>query len=134
MQPPCLQKIPRIADKRLVISLSKEYQFSVDDIHEIPMGVGITHFEFDTDVIKACSHLFQYNSNELLAKDLISAKVIPKSAINLSTKNALVIRFKSRKASLAFVQRLNMYLRPCKRYDRQREARRSQNLTAASST
>ena len=108
-----------------MFSLSKIPQFSAEDIHEIPDRIGMTHFEFDTDVISAYSHLFEYDSNELLAKDLISARVIPKSATNLSTKNALIIRFKSRKASLSFIQRLNRYLRPSKRYDRQREARRS---------
>jgi len=97
-----------------MISLSEEPQFSAEDIYEIPAGVGRTSFEFDTNLIMACSTLFQrYPSNELLAKDLIRARVILKSDMNLSTQNALMVRFKSQMASLSFIKRLNIYLHKC---------------------
>jgi hypothetical protein len=76
-----------------MISLSKEPQFSAEDIYEIPADVGKTFFEFDTNLIKACHPLFQrYHSNELLADDLIRARVILKSDTNLSTQDALIVR------------------------------------------
>jgi len=109
-----------------MISISEEPQFSAEDIHEIPAGVGRTTFEFDTNLIKACHPLFQrYPSNELLADDLIRAGVILKSDTNLSTTGALVIRFKSQRASQTFIMRLNAYLHKCyiKRRDWERSAK-----------
>jgi len=97
-----------------MISLSEEPQFSAEDIYEIPAGVGRTFFEFDTNLIKACYPLFQrYHSTELLADDLIRARVILKSDTNLSTQDALIVRFKSQIASLNFIKRLNIYLHKC---------------------
>ena len=104
-----------------MISISEEPQFSAEDIYENPSGVGRTSFEFDTNLIKACHPLFQmYHSNELLANDLIRAQVILKLDTNLSTTDALNIRFKTRKASLSFIHRLNIYLHKC--YIKQRES------------
>jgi hypothetical protein len=98
----------------MMISLSDEPQFSAEDIYEIPAGVGRTHFEFDTNLLKVCHPLFQmYYSNEKLANDLIRARVILKSDTNLSTQAALIVRFKTRKASLSFIHRLNTYLHKC---------------------
>jgi hypothetical protein len=103
-----------------MISLSNEAQFSAEDIYEIPAGVGRTSFEFDTNLIKACPTLFQiYPSNELLANDLIRARVILKSDMNLSTHHALMVRFKSQMASQSFIRRLNIYLHKC--YIKQRD-------------
>jgi hypothetical protein len=97
-----------------MISVSEEPQFSAEDIYEIPADVGRTSFEFDMNLIKACRTLFQmYPSNELLAKDLIRAQVILKLDTNLSTTDALNVRFKTRKASLSFIHRLNIYLHKC---------------------
>jgi hypothetical protein len=97
-----------------MISLSKEPQFSAEDIYEIPAEVGRTYFEFDTSLIEVCHPLFQmYHSNELLANDLIRAQVILKLDTNLSTTDALNVRFKTRKASLSFIHRLNIYLHKC---------------------
>jgi len=97
-----------------MISISEEPQFSAEDIYEIPAGVGRTTFEFDTNLIKACHPLFQrYHSNELLADDLIRDRVILKSDTNLSTQDALIVRFKSQIASLNFIKRLNIYLHKC---------------------
>jgi len=94
-----------------MISLSDEPQFCAEDIYANPAGVGRTHFEFDTNLIAACHPLFQgYDSNELLASDLSRAKVIRDSDMNLSTQDAVIVRFKSQKASLTFIQRLNHYL------------------------
>jgi hypothetical protein len=98
----------------LMISLSEEPQFSAEDIYENPTDVGRTSFEFDTNLIKACHSLFQrYHSNESLANDLIRAQVILKLDTNLSTTDALNVRFKTRKASLSFIHRLNIYLHKC---------------------
>ena len=97
-----------------MISISEEPQFSAEDIYEIPAGVGRTTFEFDMNLIKACHPLFQrYPSNELLANDLSRAGVVLKSDTNLSTTDALIVRFKARKASLSFIHRLNTYLHKC---------------------
>ena len=98
-----------------MISLSKEPQFSAEDIYEIPAEVGRTYFEFDTSLIKVCHPLFQgyYDSHELLANELSRAGVIRVSDVNLSTKNALIVRFKSQRASQTFITRLNAYLLKC---------------------
>jgi hypothetical protein len=98
-----------------MISLSKEPQFSSEDIYEIPAEVGRTYFEFDTSLIEVCHPLFQgyYDSHELLANELSRAGVIRVSDVNLSTKNALVVRFKSQRASQTFITRLNTYLLKC---------------------
>jgi hypothetical protein len=97
-----------------MISLSKEPQFSAEDIYEIPAEVGRTYFEFDTSLIEVCHPLFQmYHSNDVLANDLIRAQVILKLDTNLSTTDALNVRFKTRKASLSFIHRLNIYLHKC---------------------
>ena len=97
-----------------MISLSEEPQFSAENIYEIPAGIGRTDFEFDTNLIKACNPLFQrYHSNDMLANDLARARVILKSDTNLSTQDALILRFKTRKASLCFIHRLNTYLHKC---------------------
>ena len=112
-----------------MISISEEPQFSAEDIYEIPAGVGRTYFEFDTNLIKACHPLFQtYHSNDKLANDLIRAQVILKSDTNLTTHDALIVRFKTRKASLSFIHRLNIYLHKCyiKQRDWERETRQSQ--------
>lgn len=94
-----------------MISLSEQPQFSAEDIYANPTGIGRTDFEFDTNLIAACHPLFQgYNSNELLANDLTRAKVIRDSDTNLSTQDAVIVRFKSQKASQTFIQRLNHYL------------------------
>jgi hypothetical protein len=47
--------------------------------------------------------------------------VILKSDINLSTQNALIVRFRSQTASMGFIKRLNVYLH--KRYIKQRDCR-----------
>jgi hypothetical protein len=39
--------------------------------------------------------------------------VIRDSDVNHSTKNALVVRFKSQRASQTFIKRLNIYLHKC---------------------
>ena len=97
-----------------MISISEEPQFSAEDIYEIPAEVGRTTFEFDTNLIKACHTLFQrYHSNELLADDLIRAGVVLKSDTNLSTTDAINVRFKSQTASMSFIKRLNTYLHKC---------------------
>ena len=64
-----------------MISLSKEPQFSAEDIYEIPAEVGRTYFEFDTGLIEVCRPLFQgyYDSHELLANELARAGVIEAS-------------------------------------------------------
>jgi hypothetical protein len=98
-----------------MISISKVPQFSSEEIHEIPAGIGRVDFEFDKDLIGACSLLLHHNSHQVLAKDLIVAGVILKEDQNLSTATALIVRFKSRKASLNFIIRLNRYLRKCDR-------------------
>lgn len=108
-----------------MISLSKEPQFSAEDIYEIPAEVGRTYFEFDTNLIEFCHPLFQgyYDSHELLANELSRAGVIRVSDVNLSTKNALVVRFKSQRASQTFITRLNAYLLKCiKQRDWERSA------------
>jgi hypothetical protein len=105
-----------------MISISEEPKFSAEDVYEIPAGVGRTSFEFDKNLIKACPTLFQmYPSNELLAKDFIRARVILKSDMNLSTQDALMVRFRSQTASMSFIKRLNIYLHKC--YIRQRDCR-----------
>lgn len=98
-----------------MISLSQNPQFSAEDIYEIPAEVGRTYFEFDTRLIEACHPLFQgyYDSHELLANELSHAGVIRGSDINRSTKNALVVRFKSQRSSQTFIKRLNTYLLKC---------------------
>ena len=97
-----------------MISISEEPQFSAEDIYEIPAGVGRTSFEFDTNLIKACHPLFQrYHSNDLLANDLTRAHVIRDSDMNLSTQDAIIVRFKSQTASMSFIKRLNVYLHKC---------------------
>ena len=98
-----------------MISISEEPQFSAEDIYEIPAGVGRTTFEFDMNLIKACHPVFQgyYDSHELLANELSRAGVIRVSDVNLSTKNALIVRFKSQRASQTFITRLNAYLLKC---------------------
>ena len=61
-------------------------------------------------LIEVCHPLFQgYSSNEQLANDLIRARVIRDSDMSLSTQDAVIVRFKSQKASLNFIQRLNIY-------------------------
>jgi len=99
----------------LMISISKEPQFSAEDIYEIPAEVGRTYFEFDTGLIEVCRPLFQgyYDSHELLANELARVGVIRDSDVNRSTKNALVVRFKSQRASQTFIKRLNIYLHKC---------------------
>jgi len=98
-----------------MISLSKETQFSAEDIYEIPAGVGRTDFEFDTNLIEVCHPLFQgcYDSHEVLAVELVRAGVIRDSDRNLSTKSALIVRFKSQRASQTFIKRLNTYVGKC---------------------
>ena len=95
-----------------MISLSEEPQFSAEDIYEIPAGVGRTDFEFDMSLIEVCHPLFQeyFDSHELLANELVQAGVIRDGDMNLSTKNALIVRFKTQRASQAFIRRLNTYL------------------------
>ncbi len=98
-----------------MISLSKEAQFSTEDIYEIPSGVGRTDLEFDTNLIGVCHPLFQgcYDSHEVLAVELVRAGVIRDSDKNLSTKSTLIVRFKSQRASQTFIKRLNTYVRKC---------------------
>jgi hypothetical protein len=98
-----------------MIAISEEPQFNVEEIHEIPAGIGRVDYEFDKNLIGACSPLLQYNNHQVLAKDLIIAGVILKLDKNLSTENALIVRFRSRKASQNFIRRLNQYLRKCGR-------------------
>ena len=128
-----------------MISLSKEPQFGVEDIYEIPAGVGRTDFEFDKNLIEGCHPLFHgcYDSHEVLANELIRTKVIRDSDMNLSTKNALIVRFKSQKASQSFIRRLNTYLLKCIRHRESaleklrrkgKEARRFQEKLEATST
>ena len=108
-----------------MISLSKELQFSAEDIYEIPAGVGRTDFEFDMNLIEVCHPLFRgcYNSHEVLAVELVRAGVIRDSDMNLSTKSTLIVRFKSQRASQTFIKRLNAYVRKCiKRGDMGAEA------------
>jgi len=107
-----------------MISISEEPQFSAEDIYEIPVGVGRTSFEFDTNLIKACHPLFQmHRSNDILANDLIRAHVIRISDMNLSAQDAIIVRFKSKMASMNFIKRLNIYLHKC--YIKQRDWERS---------
>jgi len=120
-----------IADKNNMISISNCPQFGSEDLCEIPIGSGQIRFEFDINLIDTCFPLFPYDSNEVLARDLTRARVIAKDDIDLSTKNALVIRFKSRRAGLAFIKRLNAHLHPCKRYDKDRLIRRPCVVSAA---
>ena len=98
-----------------MISLSKEPQFSAEYIYEIPAGVGRTDFEFDTNLIDLCHPLFQgcYDSHEVLSVELVRAGVIRDSDMNLSTKSALIVRFKSQRASQTFIKRLNTYVGKC---------------------
>jgi hypothetical protein len=108
-----------------MISISKEPQFSAEDIYEIPAEVGRTNFEFDMNLIEACHPLFQgyYDSHELLANELSRAGVIRASDMNLSTKNTFVVRFKSQRTSQTFITRLNTYLLKCiKQRDWERSA------------
>ena len=66
------------------------------------------------NLIEVCHPLFQrYSSNEQLASDLIRARVIRDSDMSLSTQDAVIVRFKSQKASLNFIQRLNIYVHKC---------------------
>ena len=113
-----------------MISISEEPQFSAEDIYEIPAGVGRTTLEFDMNLIKACHPVFQgyYDSHELLANELSRAGVIRVSDVNLSTKNALIVRFKSQRASQTFITRLNAYLHKC--YSKQRDLERSARVVA----
>ena len=104
-----------------VIKLSNPPEFCAESISEIPVGVAGAYYEFDVDVVSACSCPFQYQSNELFAKELISVDVISRSEQNSSTKTALVVRFSSREAALSFVTRLNRYLRKCCRNRRRIE-------------
>jgi hypothetical protein len=120
-----------VADKNNMISISNCPQFGSEDLCEIPIGTGRIRFEFDINLIAACFPLFPYDSNDVLAKDLARARVIGRSDIDLSTTNALVIRFKSRRAGLAFIRRLNAHLHPCKRYDKGRLIRRPCVVSAA---
>ena len=69
-----------------MISISNCPQFGSDDLCEIPIGSGQVRFEFDNNLIDTCFPLFPYDSNEVLAKDFIRARVIGKSDIDLSTK------------------------------------------------
>jgi hypothetical protein len=121
---PNLKESLVVADKSNMISISNCPQFGSENLCEIPIGSGRIRFEFDINLIEACFPLFPYDSNEVLAKDLARARVIGRSDIDLSTTNALVIRFKSRRAGLAFIKRLNAHLHPCKRYDKGRLIRR----------
>jgi hypothetical protein len=95
-----------------MISLSQEPQFSAGDIYEVPAEVGRTDFEFDMNLIEVCNPLFEgcYDSHEVLALELIRAGVIRDSDMNLATKSALIVRFKSQRSSQVFIRRLNMYL------------------------
>src|SRR5512138_1622109 len=95
-----------------MISLSKEPQFSAEDIYVVPAEVGRTHCEFDMNLIEVCHPLFKecYDSHEVLANELIRAKVIRDSDLNISNKNAVVVRFKSLRASQAFINRLNIFI------------------------
>ena len=107
-----------------MISLSTEPQFSAEDVLEIPAGVGRTNFEFDMNLIEVCQPLFQrYSSNEQLASDLIRARVIRDSDMSLSTQDAVIVRFKSQKASINFIQRLNSYVHKCLKLQRDLEKR-----------
>jgi hypothetical protein len=110
-----------------MISLSEEPQFSDEDIYEVPAGVGRTDFEFDTNLIEVCRPLFQgcCDSHEVLAVELVRAGVIRDSNMNLSTPGALIVRFKSQRASQHFIRRLNAYVHKCiKRGDMEAEAPR----------
>jgi hypothetical protein len=100
-----------------MISISEEPQFSAEDIYETSAGIGRTDFEFDKNLVEVCRPLFQrYHSNELLADDLIRGRVIRDSDMNLSTQNAIVVRFKSQRASQTFIKRLNTYLLKCRKH------------------
>jgi hypothetical protein len=98
-----------------MISLSEEPQFSGEDIYEIPAGVGSTDFEFDMSLLEVCHPLFQgcYGSHEVLAVELVRSGVIRDSDMNFSTKSALIVRFKSKRSSQAFIKRLNAYVHKC---------------------
>jgi hypothetical protein len=116
-----------------MICLSKEIQFSAEDIYEIPTGVGRTDFEFDMSLLEVCHPLFQgcYDSHEVLAVELVRAGVIRDSDMNLSTKSVLIVRFKSKRSSQAFIKRLNAYVHKCW-MKRRSTAIRSQTVQAHS--
>jgi hypothetical protein len=76
--------------------------------------IGRVDFEFDKNLIDACRPYLQaYDSNALLAECLIASKIIGGSDINLSTRDALVVRFRTQKGSFAFIKRLNAYILKC---------------------
>jgi len=98
-----------------MISLSMEPQFNAEDICEVPAGIGRTQFDFDMNLIEVCSTLFGecHDSNEVLALELIRARVIRDSDMNLSNKSSLIVRFRSQRASQSFIKRLNTYIHKC---------------------
>lgn len=95
-----------------MISITDDPQFSAEDILEIPDGIGRTICEFEKNLLAVCPSLFHsYGGNDVLAKDLLRAKVIGKGDRDLSTTDAVSIRFRSRKLALSFIHRLNGYMR-----------------------
>lgn len=97
-----------------MVSVSGHPQFGAEDIYEIEGRVGRVDFEFDKNLIDACRpYLQDYDSNALLAERLIASRIIGGSDTNLSTRDALIVRFKSQKGSFAFIKRLNAFILKC---------------------
>jgi hypothetical protein len=98
----------------IVISVSGHPQFGAEDIYEVEGRMGRVDFEFDKNLIDACRpYLRAYASNALLAEHLIASRIIGGSDINLSTQDALIVRFKTQKGSFAFIKRLNAFILKC---------------------
>lgn len=97
-----------------MVSVSGHPQFGAEDIYEIEGRIGRVDFEFDKNLIDACRPYLQaYDSNALLAERLIASKIIGSSDVNLSTRDALIVRFRTQKGSFAFIKRLNAFILKC---------------------
>ncbi len=97
-----------------MVSVSGHPQFGAEDIYEVEGRTGRVDFEFDKNLIDACRpYLHAYDSNAQLAERLIASKIIGGSDLNLSTPDALVVRFKTQKGSFAFIKRLNAFILKC---------------------
>ena len=94
-----------------MISVSGHPQFGAEDIYEVQGRAGRVDFEFDKNLIDACRPYLQgYDSNAQLAEHLIASRIIGGSDTNLSTRDALIVRFRTQKGSFAFIKRLNAFI------------------------
>src|SRR5512140_1454070 len=97
-----------------MISVSGHPQFDAEDIYEVEGRVGRVDFEFDKNLIDACRPYLQgYDSNAQLAEHLIASRIIGGSDVNLSSHEALIVRFKTQKGAFAFIKRLNAFILKC---------------------